>query len=590
MYYSDDLIEEIRSRNDIVDVISNYVKLQKKGSSHFGLCPFHNEKSPSFSVSRNKQMYYCFGCGAGGNVITFIMEYENYTFLEAVKYLADRCGVALPENDADEDAKRQRSIRQQLLDIQKVSAKYYYYMLNQPAGQQAMGYLTGRGLSRETITRFGLGCSSKFGGDLYQYLKKSGYSDTLLKESGLITFDERKGAYDKFWNRVMYPIMDVNNRVIGFGGRVMGEGTPKYLNSPETKIFDKSRNLYGLNFARISRKPYFIICEGYMDVISMHQAGFTNTIASLGTAFTSPHASLIKRYVDEVYLAYDSDGAGVKAALRAIPILKEAGLKIKVIHMEPYKDPDEFIKNLGKEAFEQRIEKAENSFLFEISVLEKSYDFNDPQGKTDFFSAAAKKLLEFPQELERNNYIEAICRRYGIAFKDLQKLVNSYGARIGFVPEREVAVPSPVDAPPQKTAKEDSLLTCQKLVLTWLVDDPSLFEKIGKYITPDDFFEPAYHKAAKLLFDEYSASGTVTPAKIMNQFDDKDEHNLVASLFNTTIFDNSDKNAKEKALNEAVIKIKRNSIDHMSKNAKDLQTLQAVIKAKANLQTLHISL
>lgn len=589
MFYPDDFVEEIRSRNDIVDVISGYVKLQKKGSSHFGLCPFHNEKSPSFSVSRSKQMYYCFGCGAGGNVFTFIMEYENYTFQEAIKYLAERSGIALPQEDESEDAKMQRSLRQQLLDVQKEAAKYYYYLLSQPSGAQAMNYLTDRGLSKSTITRFGLGYSSKFGGDLYQYLKRTGFSDQLLSESGLITFDERRGAYDKFWNRVMFPIMDANNRVIGFGGRVMGDGTPKYLNSPETKIFDKSRNLYGLNFARISRKPYFIICEGYMDVISMHQAGFTNAIASLGTAFTSPHASIIKRYVDEVYLAYDSDGAGVKAALRAIPILKEAGLKIKVIHMDPYKDPDEFIKHLGTDAFEERIEKAENSFLFEISVLEKEYTFNDPQGKTDFFNAVAKKLLDFPQEIERNNYIEALCRRYGIAFKDLQKLVNRYGASIGFVPESTYQNRD-IERLTKTSEKEDGTLTCQKLLLTWLVEDTSLFAKIGKYITADDFVEPAYYKAAKMLFDEFNATGSVTPAKILNQFEDAQEHHLIASLFNTTIHDNNDKNAKEKAINEAVIRIKKNSIDRISKNASDLKTLQDAIKARASLQKLHISL
>lgn len=590
MFYSDDIIEEIRSRNDIVDVISGYVKLQKKGSSYFGLCPFHNEKSPSFSVSQTKQMYYCFGCGAGGNVITFIMEYENYSFQEAIKYLADRCGMSLPKADENEVSKKQQSERKILLDIQKTAAKYYYYLLGQPQGKQGLNYLTGRGLSKETITRFGLGYSSKFGNDLYKYLKSKGYSDALLKESGLITFDERKGAYDKFWNRVMYPIMDVNNRVIGFGGRVMGDGTPKYLNSPETKIFDKSRNLYGLNFARISRKPYFIICEGYMDVISMHQAGFTNAIASLGTAFTSPHASLIKRYVDEVYLAYDSDGAGIKAALRAIPILKSAGLKIKIIHMDPYKDPDEFIKNLGRDAFEERIGKAENSFLFEISVLEKSYDLNDPQGKTDFFNAAAKKMLEFNQELERNNYIEAICRRYGIDFKDMQKLVNSYGARIGYVEKSDPERAFEPAKSKKKPVKEEGILTCQKLLLTWLVEDPSLFPKVEKYISYEDFLDPVYQKAAKLLFDEYNRTGKVTPARIMNQFEDKEEHNIVASLFNTNLYDSTDKNAKEKALNEAVIKIKKHSIDHISKNAKDIQTLQAVVKARASLQTLHISL
>ena len=325
MYYSDEIIEEVRSRNDIVDVISGYVKLQKKGSSYFGLCPFHNEKSPSFSVSREKQMYYCFGCGAGGNVFTFIMEYENFTFVEALKMLAERAGIDLPEAEYSQEAKAKADLRMQLLEINKLAAKYYYAQLKSEHGQQAYRYLKDRELSDETIVAFGLGYSNKYSDDLYRYLKMKGYSDTLLQQAGLITIDERNGVYDKFWNRVMFPIMDVNNKVIGFGGRVMGDAKPKYLNSPETPIFDKSRNLYGLNRARTSRKPYFLICEGYMDVISLHQAGFSNAVASLGTALTAGHAQLIKRYVNEVYLTYDSDEAGTKAALRAVPILKEAG-------------------------------------------------------------------------------------------------------------------------------------------------------------------------------------------------------------------------------------------------------------------------
>ena len=288
-----------------------------------------------------------------------------------------------------------------------------------------MAYLKGRELSDETIHKFGLGCSPKYSGALYQYLKNKGYSDAHLKESGLFNVDERRGMQDKFWNRVMFPIMDVNNRVIGFGGRVMGDAKPKYLNSPETKIFDKSRNLYGLNIARTSRKSYLIICEGYMDVISMHQAGFTNAVASLGTALTSGHASLMSRYTKEVLLTYDSDEAGQKAALRGIPILKAAGIRPRVVNLAPYKDPDEFIKAEGKEAFEKRLEEAANAFLFEIKVMEKQYDLRDPEGKTQFFREVSRKLLEFPEELERNNYMESISRIYQIKYEDLRKMVNN---------------------------------------------------------------------------------------------------------------------------------------------------------------------
>ena len=327
MFYPEDLVEEIRIKNDVVDVVSSYVKLQRKGSSYFGLCPFHNEKSPSFSVSPGKQMYYCFGCGAGGNVFTFIMEYENYTFQEAIKYLADRVGVDLPEVEFSKEAKEQADLKTNILEINKQAAQYFYLQLKKDNGKIAYDYLKNRELSDETMTRFGLGYSSKYSNNLYQFFKNKGYTDEILKQTGLFNIDEKKGVYDKFWNRVIFPIMDVNNKVIGFGGRVMGDGSPKYLNSPETKVFDKSRNLYGLNFARTSRKSYLLLCEGYMDVIALHQAGFTNAVASLGTALTQGHANLMKRYTEQVYITYDNDGAGRNAAVRAIPILKDFRLE-----------------------------------------------------------------------------------------------------------------------------------------------------------------------------------------------------------------------------------------------------------------------
>ena len=332
-YYPEEIIEEVRSRNDIVDIISGYIKLKKSGNSYFGLCPFHGEKTPSFHVIPDRQMYHCFGCGVSGNVYTFVMEYENYTFREAVEMLADRAGIALPKMEYSKEAKAEAERKNTLLEINKLAANYFYYQLRQPQGQQGYEYLKKRKLSEETMKRFGLGYSNKTSDDLYRYLKDNkGYQDSILRESGLFTYSER-GVFDKFWNRVMFPIMDANSRVIGFGGRVMGDGEPKYLNSPETKIFEKSRNLYGLNYARTARKGYMLLCEGYMDVIALHQAGFTNAVASLGTALTERHASLLKRYTDTVILTYDSDGAGVKAALRAIPMLRAVGISTKVLNM-----------------------------------------------------------------------------------------------------------------------------------------------------------------------------------------------------------------------------------------------------------------
>ena len=589
MFYSDEIIEEVRSRNDVVDLIGNYIKLTKKGNSYFGLCPFHNEKSPSFSVSRDKQMYYCFGCGAGGNVLTYVMEYENFTFVEAMKYLAERAGVKLPEVEMTDEQKKVQNRRQQLLDIHKLAAQYYYYQLKSKNGANARSYFEKRRLSPETVSHFGLGFSNPFRDDLYQYLKSKGYDDGLLKDSGLVTIDEKRGVNDKFWNRVMFPIMDVNNKVIGFGGRVLGDGTPKYLNSPETILFDKSRNLYGLNFARTSRKPNIIICEGYMDVIALHQSGFTNAVASLGTAFTLQHGILLKRYTEEVLLAFDSDEAGTKAALRAIPILRSAGLRIRIIHMDPYKDPDEFIKHLGVDAFQERLDQAENSFMFEVSVLERAYNLSDPDGKTRFFSAVAKRLLEFDQELERHNYIEAIARKYGISFADLQKLVNRYGLSL---PEQEVMPKEQVQSSKTivDTSYPEALLSSQKLLLTWIVNDLTLYKKIKQHLAADEFVHPVYQKVAAAVYDSIDSTGQIVPGQIINLFQEKEEQNLVASIFNSNITGIEDKNARAKALTETIVRIKRYRLDEMSRSIQDLSELQKIIRLKSELQHLNISL
>ena len=590
MYYSDEIIEEVRSKNDIVDVISSYVKLQKKGSSYFGLCPFHNEKSPSFSVSREKQMYYCFGCGVGGNVFTFLMEYENYSFQEALKYLADRAGVELPEAEYSKEARERADQKAILLEINKVAAQYFYVQLKSPQGAHALSYLKDRGLSDEMIHSFGLGYSNKYSNDLYQYLKSKGYRDELIVKAGLVTVDERYGASDKFWNRVMFPIMDSNSRVIGFGGRVMGDAKPKYLNSPETMIFDKSRNLYGLNRARSSRKPYFLLCEGYMDVISLHQAGFSNAVASLGTALTPGHASLIKRYVKEVYLTYDSDEAGTKAALRAMPILKDVGITARIIRMEPYKDPDEFIKNLGAEAFEERIHKARNGFMFGLEILERDYDLATPEGKTDFMKEAAKRLAQFDEEIERSNYIEAVAKTYHVGFEELRKLVLKMAVQTGLA--KPVERPKRLDG--KSKEKEDGHVKSQKILLTWLIEDEGIFNQIRRYITPDDFTGELYKKVAALLYEQYEEKD-VNPARIMNHFTDEEEHREVASLFHTKIRELTTISEQEKALKETIIRVKGHSIDTAAKNLAptDIAGLQRLMEAKRELQDLeklHISI
>ncbi len=637
MYYPDEVIEEVRMKNDIVDVISGYVKLQKKGANYFGLCPFHNEKSPSFSVSPGKQMYYCFGCGAGGNVITFVMEYENYTFQEALSHLADRAGVDLPKMEYSKEAREQAEHRARLLEVNKLAANYFYYQLKQPQGKLGYEYLHDkRGLLDDTIIRFGLGYSNKTSDDLYRFLKGKGYEDGFLKDTGLVTLEER-GGRDKFWNRVMFPIMDVNNRVIGFGGRVMGDGEPKYLNSPETKLFDKSRNLYGLNYARTSREGFLLICEGYLDVISLHQAGFTNAVASLGTAFTSQHANVLKRYTDQVILTYDSDGAGIKAALRAIPILKEVGMSIKVLNMKPYKDPDEFIRNMGAEAFRQRIKEAKNSFLFEVDVLRQGYQMDDPEQKTRFYQETAKKLLQFGEALERENYLQAVAREQMIPADELRGLVNRMGMGFGMKSgdslgqggkirrraEEEDMYPDygyyeSHDGPPEgyydygeagpegrggyqdggdarprrpkKPDKEDGIRRSQRLLLTWLIENPELFDKIKGIITADDFVEDLYHQVAQMVF-EGQASGNLNPAAILSHFiNDEDQYKEVAALFNASLKESLNNEEQKKAFSETVMKVRKNSLDAASRNAKDITQLQEIIKQQAALKNLRISL
>ncbi len=583
MHYPEELIEEVRTSNNIVDVISGYVKLNRKGSSYFGLCPFHNEKSPSFSVSPNKQMYYCFGCHAGGNVITFLMEYEHYSFIEAVQALADRAGIKLPEVHYSKEEQAKADKKAAIMEMNKLAANYFYSRLKSDAGKNGLEYFRQRKLSDETIKHFGLGYSLQYSDDLYRYLKQKGYSDDILKESGLISYNEKYGPSDKFWNRVMFPIMDVNNKVIGFGGRVMGKGEPKYLNSPETICFDKSRNLYGLNFARITKEKYMLLCEGYMDVIAMHQAGFTNAVASLGTAFTSQHAMLLKRYTNEVILVYDSDEAGTKAALRAIPMLRTVDMSVRVLRMEPYKDPDEFIKNLGADEFKKRIEQAKNSFIFEVEMLEKDYNMSDPESKTRFFKEVAKKLLDFKEELERENYIQTLASIYKIDSEMLRSLLKSVSMTLS-------GTNAPIRPKPtvsKKENKEDGMQLSQKLFLTWLIEEPALYDKIKSYITPKDFTEKFFREVAEMLYEQFE-KGELDPAGIISRFTDEEEQRKAAGMFNASIRQLETKEEKEKALNDTVYRLKENSIRYASEHLEptDLQGLQEIVKERKKLQNL----
>ena len=587
MFYSEEIVQELRSRADIVDVIGQHVNLKKKGANYFGLCPFHGEKTASFSVNPRMQIFHCFGCGKGGDVIKFTMEYENLTFPEAVKKIADDVGYKLPETEQSQEQKKDTDLRIRLLDINKKAAVYFYNSLRTPAGQNGMNYFRKRELSDETMRMWGLGYADQTRDGLYQYLKNAGFDDNILHDSGLITFSE-KGVYDKFFNRVMFPIMDSNNRVIGFGGRVLGDGEPKYLNSPETKLFDKSRNLFGLCYAKKSRKNFFILCEGYMDVIQLHQAGFTNAVASLGTALTEQQCRVLKRYVSDILLTYDSDGAGINAAKRAMPMLRAVGINTKVINMRPYKDPDEFIKAMGVDKFQERIDNAKNSFLWLIDVLKQDYDLSDPAGMTRYTNEVAAKLSEIKEPIERENYIKAVAREQMIDYDSLRKLVNHIGdlaeRKNSPLNEKIYSHTSFTNEKKNGKKKETALQKSEKQLITWLQEKPELIPKVREYIYPEDLSDPSMQKVLSMVYNE-------TPAnEIMDSFRDSDEeYEKVAAMFNGNLLsDDTDEYEFKRGLEDVIRNIKLTSLNKKIENERDPHRLTDLFRQQSDLQNLKL--
>ncbi len=589
MYYADEIIEEVRSRNDIVDVIGGYVSLKKKGNTYSACCPFHHEKTPSFHVSQDKQMYHCFGCGVGGNVYTFVMEYENYSFPEAVEMLADRAGMDLPKQEMSAQDRTRENYKTTLKEMNKTAAAYFHYLLTKTErGKAAREYLSGRGLGEETISKFAMGYSDIYENDLYKYLKSKGFTDAQMKDSGLVEIKEGKGGTDKFWNRVMVPILDINGKVIAFGGRVLGDGLPKYINTKETMVFDKSRNLFAMNLARRSKRRGIIICEGYMDVISMHQAGFDNAVASLGTAFTIGQANLIKRYADEVYLAYDSDGAGTNATLKAIGILREVGITTRVISMAPYKDPDEFIKTLGADAYEDRILNAITGIEFEVDTIAKSHKLNDPEEKIKFTKDIAKRLSAIEEPVARHSYIDAIAQRYGLDRDSFKSMVNKYGT--AGITQKTVVDEPLTQAAPRKNIGDDENKS-QRLLLTWLVNDTRLFSRLEGIISEEDFIDEDYKAVATILFEQYRNTGKVEPAAIVNMSDDIDKQHLIAKILQTELPFEMSEEDRERAVNDVVKRTKLEKIEYdLSKSATDPVKLQQLIMEKVKITKMHISI
>ncbi len=587
MYYSDEIVDEVRSRVNIVDVIGNYVALKKKGANYFGLCPFHGEKTASFSVAPGKQIFYCFGCGKGGDAVRFLMDYENITFQEALKRLADQVGYTLPESGPEGSAQRQeKDIRGQLLEINKAAAVYFYAALKTKPGEIGLRYLRGRALRDDTITHWGLGYADQSRDGLYRYLRQKGFSDALLRESGLFSFSER-GVYDKFFNRVMFPIMDYNNRVIGFGGRVMGDGEPKYLNSPETKLFDKSRNLFGLNFARKSRKSYMILCEGYMDVISMHQAGFQCAVASLGTSLTENQARLLKRFVNEVLLTYDSDNAGVKAARRAIPILRAAGITARVINVKPHKDPDEFIKAEGAEKFQERIDQAKNSFLWEAEAIKRGYNLQDPAGQTAYINELAEMLCRFWEPLEQENYMKAVAREQVIDYNGLRRLVlQKMNQQNSPFQKKVYAQTDYFDRPAQgkRKAPETAVQKSERQLITWLSEKPEIIELVKRYIREEDISDPTCRKVLSMVYAQQPVN------QILDSFrEDEEAYQRVVAMFNGNLLpENSNEYDFKRGLEDIIRNIRMQALNAQIEAETDGQKLTALFKEQSELENLRL--
>lgn len=419
-------LDELVARSDIVDVVSDYVTLTPKGGSYWGLCPFHGEKTASFHVLPDRQLYHCFGCGKGGGVVSFVMELENLPYVDAVRLLAKRAGMEFPERDMDESSRRRRA---RLLALNKEAARFFHSQLHSPVGREGLDYLRNRGLSKGIMTRFGLGFAPESWDSLLKAMAQKGFDKRDLLDAGLAVSNQKGGIYDRFRNRVMFPIIDLRGDVIGFGGRVLGDATPKYLNSPDSPVFNKSRNLFALNLAKTTKLGRIVLTEGYMDTISLYQAGFDCAVASLGTALTADHAKLLSRFTKEVVICYDADTAGIQAANRAIPLLEKTGLKVRVLRVNGAKDPDEFIRKFGPDAFSRLLDQSENYVEYNLRQIQGKYDLTDPVQKTEFARESAGMLAGLDSPVEREVYAGQVAELTGIGkpalLQEIQRARNS---------------------------------------------------------------------------------------------------------------------------------------------------------------------
>lgn len=577
-YYPQEVIDDIRSANDIVDVIGQYVKLKRSGSSYVGLCPFHNEKTPSFHVNGDKQFFHCFGCGVGGDVFGFMMKYGNYSYPDALKVLADRVNYTLPEPEMTADIVKKRELKQSLYEIHKIAARFYYEQLMSNNGRHAVDYLDNRQVKLGARRKFGLGYSPIAKGALYEELKSKGFSEESILKSGLVTKKDNGAFYDKFFNRLMFPIIDVYGNIIGFGGRILGEGQPKYLNSPETEIFNKSRNLYNLNNAKAAKVREFILVEGYMDAIAIYQAGFHNVVASLGTAFNENHAKVLKAYADSVILLFDSDDAGVKAVLRAIPVLRNAGLKIKVLQVHDAKDPDEFIKKFGAFEFGELLKTAKNYIIFQAEQIQKKYDFNILDDKIAFSKDIAKLLSSVDSPIEVNAYLKEVSRITQIDLESIQSEISKLNN--GVVSVRTISGNSIIN----KNAVDDA--RCG--LISMLVSNRIFYDLLNQHIKPEEFVDEFYIKVVNQIYNLYKDERPVSRENIIGFFETVEEQSRITKLFVKQVDYIDDE--MEKAMNDLLRKVKEAYYDKMISDDYSNPKLPELMELKRNVSKLYISL
>jgi len=525
-------IEELVARCDILDVVSDYVQFTKRsGSNQFGLCPFHSEKTPSFSVSTDKQIYHCFGCGKGGGVINFIMDIENLSYPDAIAFLARRAGLQVPDDGGSPEA---RSRRARLLELNRDAARFFYDNLRTPAGQAAIEYINKRGITPQMVTRFGLGVAPDEWTALTDAMTKKGYTAPELLDAGLVKRGKKGGLYDVFRNRLIFPVIDVRGSVVGFSGRILGDGEPKYLNSPDTPVFQKSRNLFALNLAKKTKMGMLILAEGNIDVVSLHQAGFDCAVASLGTALTPEQARLMSRYTSSVVIAYDSDGAGTKAAQRAIGILEKTGMDVRVLRMDGAKDPDEFIKSKGAAAFSLLLDRSENHIEYRMLALKSQYDMDTDDGRLGFLKGATGLLASLPNALERDIYSERVADAARVSpdavRAEVKKELRRRMAAEKKKEARQSMRPDLTVQPADKSIRYENVASAaaEEGVIRTLMMDPSLVKKAD--ITQDDFTSPFLGKVFELIKTRISHGDNISPALISASLAPEEAAHLTAML------------------------------------------------------------